>query len=155
MKGKDKDNLILNELLKNSKTPFTKLSEETGIADTTIHFRVNKLKEQDIIKKFTIEVDLDKVGLKHKALIIFKVGGHILPEHDAKNAQELLSQFKENKKIGFLALAEDKKTIVALFITDNKESFEKVLNNFKSNPNIISTKVFYLDDVLKYFISEI
>jgi DNA-binding Lrp family transcriptional regulator len=145
----------LNELLKNSRSPFIQLSKATNIADTTIHFRVNKLKELDVIKRFTVELDLDKVGLKHKALIIFKIGRHIFEEISINRAKELMDTLKEDKRIGFLALSENKKTIVALFVTDNKESFNTILKNFQTNPDIEETQIIYLENVEKFFIQEI
>lgn len=155
MKTREKDLSILNELLKNSRSPFTQLSKDTNIADTTIHFRVNKLKEQDVIKRFTIELDLDKVGLAHKALIIFKVGRHVYEDMSIQRAKDLLDALKKDKRIGFLALSEDKKTIIALFVTDNKESFGNILKNFQTNPDIQETQIIYLESVEKYFIDEI
>ncbi|MEX2684347.1 MAG: Lrp/AsnC family transcriptional regulator [Candidatus Sigynarchaeota archaeon] len=154
MKTREKDLSILNELLKNSRSPFIQLSKATNIADTTIHFRVNKLKEQNIIKRFTIELDLDKVGLKHKALIICKIGPHIFEESE-KRAKDLVNKLKVDKRIGFLAISEDKKTIIALFVTDNKETFGTVLKNFQTNPDIVETQIIYLDSVEKFFIHEI
>ena len=131
------------------------MSKATNIADTTIHFRVNKLREQNIIKKFTAELDLDQLGLKHKAIIIFKIGRHLFEEMSIKRAQELLDTFKDDKRIGFLALSEDKKTIIALFVTEKKESFDAIVKNFQNNPDIIETQIINLDHVEKFFIHEI
>jgi DNA-binding Lrp family transcriptional regulator len=155
LKTRDKDILILNELLKNSRSPFIQLSKSTNIADTTIHFRVNKLREKNIIKRFTVELDLEKIGLTHKAIIIFKIGRHIFEDMSIKRAKELMDKLKEDKRIGFLALSEDKKTIIALFVTDNKEAFSTILKNFKTNPDIEDTQIIYLENVEKYFIHEI
>nr|MDO8083697.1 winged helix-turn-helix transcriptional regulator [Candidatus Sigynarchaeum springense]MDO8118469.1 winged helix-turn-helix transcriptional regulator [Candidatus Sigynarchaeota archaeon] len=154
MKTREKDLSILNELLKNSRNPFIQLSKATNIADTTIHFRVNKLKEQNVIKRFTIELDLDKVGLQYKALIICKIGPHIF-EESVNRAKDLVEKLRMDKRIGFLALSEDKKTIIALFVTDNKESFNTILKNFQTNPDIVETQIIYLDSVEKFFIHEI
>jgi len=147
--------MILNELLKDSRSPFTDISKETNIADTTIHFRVNKLKEQNVIKRFTAELDLDQLGLNHKAIIIFKIGRHIFEDMSIKRAKELLDTFKDDKRIGFLALSEDKKTIIALFVTEKKESFDAIVKNFQTNPDIMETQIINLDHVEKFFINEI
>lgn len=155
LKAREKDITIINALLKNSRSPFTELSEKTNIADTTIHFRVNKLKEQNIIKRFTAELDLDQLGLNYKAIIIFKIGRHLFEEMSIKRAKELLDTFRDDKRIGFLALSEDKKTIIALFVTEKKESFDAIIKNFQNNPDITETQIINLDHVEKYFIHEI
>src|SRR5271157_5247486 len=134
---------------------YNDISKETNIADTTIHFRVNKLKEQNVIKRFTAELDLDQLGLNHKAIIIFKIGRHIFEDMSIKRAKELLDTFKDDKRIGFLALSEDKKTIIALFVTEKKESFDAIVKNFQTNPDIMETQIINLDHVEKFFINEI
>ncbi len=144
----------MNELLKNSRSPFIQLSKATNIADTTIHFRVNKLKEKNVIKRFTVELDLDKIGLQHKALIICKIAPHIF-EESVKRAKDLMDKLKVDKRIGFLALSEDKKTIIALFVSNDKESFNAILKNFQTNPDIVETQITYLESVEKFFIHEI
>lgn len=155
LKSNDKDIPILNELLKNSRTSFIKVSEGTQIADTTVHFRVKKMIDEKIIKRFTVELDLDKIGLKYKVLLIFKIGGHILEEMSLKRAQEFIVSLKAEKNIGFLALAEDKKTIVSLFVMENQEAFEKIIKNFQNNADINDLQIIYLNDVVKYFVDEI
>lgn len=155
LKLQEKDIKILNELLRNSKKPFIRISKDIDIADTTIHFRVNKLIEEGIIDKFTVEVNLDRVGLQYKALLICEVGHHITTELDIRNAERLVETLKKDKRIGFLALADNKKEFIALLVTNDKESFEKIISNFKGNPNIKSSKVIHLHSIEKTFIEEL
>ena len=155
MKIREKDKLIINELLRNSRESFVEISRKLDIADTTIHFRVKKLKEEGVIKRFTTEIDLNEFGLEFKALIIFTIGNHILEEISIKRAKQLLDKLKKDKRIGFLSLSEDNKTIIALFVTNSQDSFQKILENFKNNTDIANLQVFILNSVEKYFIEGI
>jgi DNA-binding Lrp family transcriptional regulator len=40
-----------------------KLSEETGVPVSTIHYRLNNLREEDVIKNDRYDLDLEKAGL--------------------------------------------------------------------------------------------
>ncbi len=50
---KEKDNMLIEELNKNSRTSYAELSKLTGIDEETIRYRLFKLRESGIIKRFT------------------------------------------------------------------------------------------------------
>jgi len=58
---KEKDEEIIKLLKKNSRLSITEMSKILDIPDTTIHYRMKKL--NDIIKKYTILLDYEKIGL--------------------------------------------------------------------------------------------
>ncbi|MCC6013346.1 MAG: Lrp/AsnC family transcriptional regulator [Candidatus Verstraetearchaeota archaeon] len=71
MKNLDEIDLKIISILKNdSRTPYTKIAEELHISEAAVRKRVEKLKNEGIIKKFTIEVDL---GERIQALILISV----------------------------------------------------------------------------------
>jgi Lrp/AsnC family transcriptional regulator for asnA, asnC and gidA len=48
---------ILSRLQEDARTPFTKIAEELGISDATVHIRVRKLENQNLIEKYTIIIN--------------------------------------------------------------------------------------------------
>lgn len=56
------DFLILNELSRDSRQSFRELAKKLGVAITTVIKRVERLKENKIIKNFTVELDYEKLG---------------------------------------------------------------------------------------------
>ncbi len=71
MKNIDDIDLKILSILKNdSRTPYTKIAEELKISEAAVRKRIEKLKNEGIIKKFTIEVDL---GEKVQVLILISV----------------------------------------------------------------------------------
>lgn len=48
---------ILSRLQEDARTPFTKIAEELGISDATVHIRVRKLENQNLIEKYTIVIN--------------------------------------------------------------------------------------------------
>ncbi len=63
-------NLELVEALKeNARASFTELARRFGVTETAVRKRVRKLEADGVIKKYTIEVDPMKIGLRMNALL--------------------------------------------------------------------------------------
>ena len=58
----EKDNILLNELRKDSKRSVQDLSKATKIPSTTVYNRIKQLEKEGIIKQYTIKLDNKKVG---------------------------------------------------------------------------------------------
>ena len=57
----EKDEKIIELLRKNSRLSITDISKILGIPDTTVHYRMKKI--NDIIKKYTVVLNYEKLGL--------------------------------------------------------------------------------------------
>ncbi len=70
MKGKidSKDKKILEILENHADYTTRQIAKKTLLPITTVHHRIKKLKEQGVIKKFTIEPDYEAVG---KGLLVY------------------------------------------------------------------------------------
>ena len=64
-----KDQRILEELKKNSRNSTKNISKTLGIPRVTVHDRIQKMKEKEIIKKFSVIIDYKKIGLSTEAFI--------------------------------------------------------------------------------------
>jgi Lrp/AsnC family transcriptional regulator for asnA, asnC and gidA len=60
---------LLEALRENSRTPFMELARRFGVTETAVRKRVRKLEERGVIKKYTIDVDMRKMGYELKATI--------------------------------------------------------------------------------------
>ncbi len=67
---------ILALLEENSRTPFVEIAKDLKVSETAVRKRVKKLEKEGVILKYTIDVDLKKIGLKTRALI----GVDVTPE---------------------------------------------------------------------------
>jgi DNA-binding Lrp family transcriptional regulator len=57
MKNLDnKDKVILEMLIEDSRRPYREIAEEVGLSESTIRKRVIKLQEDGVIEKFTIKI---------------------------------------------------------------------------------------------------
>ena len=73
------DTRILSILQDDSRKSFVELAEELGLSETAVRNRVSKLIEKGVIKRFTIQLDLDKIGKPISSIICVRIGGEIGP----------------------------------------------------------------------------
>ncbi|MFP3872348.1 MAG: winged helix-turn-helix transcriptional regulator [Candidatus Natronoplasma sp.] len=63
MKNIDERNRkILGILQKDSRTPYTDIADELDVSEATVRKRVEKMKEEGIIERFTIDLDPSNLG---------------------------------------------------------------------------------------------
>jgi len=78
LKIDDLDLRIIRSLREDARQSFRDLAEKLGVAEGTIYNRVNKLKEEDILKRFLVDIDYSKLGYDLAAVIgIISKGGHL------------------------------------------------------------------------------
>ncbi|MCS7139208.1 MAG: Lrp/AsnC family transcriptional regulator [Candidatus Nezhaarchaeota archaeon] len=53
----DIDHMIINLLIKDSRTPYTEIANKVGLSEAGVRKRINRLLRLGIIKRFTVEVD--------------------------------------------------------------------------------------------------
>ncbi|MBI2654084.1 Lrp/AsnC family transcriptional regulator [Candidatus Woesearchaeota archaeon] len=76
---------IIETLSKNSRTPFMEIARKLKVSESTIRKRVSKLEDEGIIKKYSLVVDTNKIGIAHRALI----GVDVTPEKYLDVAKKL------------------------------------------------------------------
>lgn len=69
----EKDRKLIKLLSSEANLTSSQISKKTGIPITTVHNRIQKLKESRIIKKYTVLLDYEKVGCPLKAFILVSV----------------------------------------------------------------------------------
>ena len=78
MRLDEKDLKILNMLKKNAELTTSQISKKINIPITTIHNRIKKLKQEGIIKNYTINIDFEKIGKPLTAYILITINQSIL-----------------------------------------------------------------------------
>jgi len=133
-----KDMLIIAHLRENSRKKLTQISRKTDISISTIFERMRK---NDIIKKYTTILNFNKMGFMARTQIILKVHKNqrielqkFLLKHESVN-----SMYKINNGYDFLVDG------IFRHLKDAEDFVEILEDNFK----IKSVKVFYIIDELK------
>src|SRR5690242_9914396 len=83
---------IIDILSRDSSTPFVEIARQTGVSDTTVHSRVRRLIDEEVISKFTLSLNNDLLGYDHLAFTGISVrpgfADHVLEE--LSNLDEVL-----------------------------------------------------------------
>ena len=69
----DMDIAILSHLSLNSRMHSTEIAGSMGVATSTVHKRIEKMRESDVIKEFTIKADPAVVGLNITTFIAVNI----------------------------------------------------------------------------------
>jgi Lrp/AsnC family leucine-responsive transcriptional regulator len=72
----EKDELIIEELRKDSRMSTADIARKTGLPRVTVHERIRKLRERGVIKRFTVMLDNSKVGMSTTAFVLVSYDPH-------------------------------------------------------------------------------
>jgi len=81
----EKDKRILEMLRKNSRTPYTEIAEKLDVSEATVRKRVESLKKDGVIEKFTVELDPATIGYGTVTLL----GLDVEPEYFLKAVEDM------------------------------------------------------------------
>ncbi|MBT3985113.1 Lrp/AsnC family transcriptional regulator [archaeon] len=120
------DKKILYELDINSRQLLTQLAKKLGKNRNTIEYRIERLQEKGIIKKFVTLLDAGKLGLMvWNVYIEFQ---NLTP----KIEKEIIEYLKDNKKVWWVALPSGKWNLIYSIFVKNIKEFYSTVNDFNS-----------------------
>lgn len=88
------DRLILRELVKDSRQSLDTISRKAGASRTPVWNRIKRLYEQGIIKRFTIEVDPEKLGYEACFFVLVRTS-----EHEASWQRKFLESIRKRPEV--------------------------------------------------------
>ncbi len=77
---------ILSVLLRNARTPYSQIARMLNLGESTVYMRVRKLIDMGVLRAFTIDVDLSKLGFVVQAFVDIKA--------EPKKMGDILMQLK-------------------------------------------------------------
>ncbi len=114
------DKKILNVLQRNDKISYRELSEKLQLAASTIHNRVTKMIEEEIIKQFGAIVDPEKIGYNTIAMIGLSVDPMKMNE-----IAEIIASYDETQLV---AISSGDHDIIAQIIAKDEKSLWNFIN---------------------------
>lgn len=73
------DKKILSILQEDSRRSFVDLAKDLDLSETAMRNRVKKLVDRGVIKKFTLQLDQDRIGKSVSSIICVRIGGEVGP----------------------------------------------------------------------------
>ena len=117
----DLDIKILKELQKNSRIPFRDLAKKFGVSAQTISDRVNKMIKNGIIKKFTVDCDLSKLGY---GLTFFV---HV--DTDISKLKKVAKEMEKYGELYSLHIATGEHDIVGMGVARDTDHLYEIIEN--------------------------
>ena len=117
----DKDKKIIEILRENSRAPYTKIAKELGVTEATVRKRISELEKKGIIKKYTIEVNPEKLGYCTVTILGMDVEPRYLLE-----AAKKLAEMDETR---WVATSTGDHMIMCEIWAKNTEELMKILTN--------------------------
>lgn len=145
------DQKIIHILKEDARIAYTKIAEQLQIPDTTVHFRIKKLKKSNIIKAFTVLLSPESFGFVFGALVKIKVGDHIVKEISVSRTLEIGNNFAKSKSynFGLLATAEDGTILYGVIFTKTEEDLDEFMSNLRHEPDIIDIEMVKFTNIIK------
>lgn len=127
------DAKIIEILKQDSRTPFTEIASKLGVSDSTIHVRLKKLKDDGILRGFTVDLNEERLGLKIHgfAMISVKMG----------YLEEVVSNLVQNKRINKIYETHGSNDLVALIAAADLNELREVMMEIRKTDNISSTSL--------------
>ncbi len=112
---------ILEALQENAKQTYTEIGRRFGVAHSTVYDRIKRMEENDIIKKYTTVVDLEKVGVKY----ITSIMTVFTDPKESENVAKKLSESKEVLEVS-TSLSEEL-SIIAKVVAKNQDKLHSFI----------------------------
>ena len=122
---------ILRYLQKDARTSLRDIAEELGVSPTTISNRVKNLEKIGIIVKFSLKVDLPKLGYGLTAIINLKAHGNSIPE--------VVQKINDHPHVTHVYEVTGDFDILVIGKFKNREEMNREIKDLLSNPNIEET----------------
>ena len=143
------DRDLISILQKDAKKPFTQISEELKQPDTTIHFRTRRLRENNIITRFSALVQPEALGYTTSAILHIEIGGHILPDISKERTETFAQELVQEEHFLFVAVDSKPMLIHAILMGTSEEDLLQRIENLKKSPDIVNVSIDSLNHVVK------
>jgi DNA-binding Lrp family transcriptional regulator len=107
---------ILQAIQENSKQTYSEVGRQLGVAHSTVYDRIRKMEKSGVIKKWTVDLDLEKVGINH---ITARMTVYTDPK-EIENVAKRLSEANEVLEVS-MSLSEELLIIVKVVARDQEE----------------------------------
>lgn len=116
----DTDRKIINLLREDSRRPFTEIAEKIGVSEGTVRKRVNCLKDEGVIKKYSVELDPSKLGYEMVSILGLGV--------DPQNLLKVVDQIREFDEVKWAAKSTGDHMIMAEIWAKDAEELSKIIS---------------------------
>lgn len=131
---------ILAELVENAKYSFAEIGRKLSLHPNVVAYRVNKLERAGIIKDYTAELDLEKLGVAEQIL----VGASFPRDVERDDVIQKITAIPQTVKV-VSSLGEPESLV--FLVGKNKSEIEKLMSKLRS----FNLKIEYTGSIIRIF----
>jgi len=131
---------ILAELVDNAKASFAEIGRKLSLHPNVVAYRVNKLEKHRIIKDYTADVDLEKLGIAEQIL----VGASFPRDCEREDIIEKIATIPQTVKV-VSSLGEPES--IMFLVGKNKSEIEKLMSKLRS----LNIKIEYTGSIIRTY----
>jgi Lrp/AsnC family leucine-responsive transcriptional regulator len=132
------DYKILAELSDNAKSSFAEIGRKLSLHPNVVAYRVNKLEKGGIIKDYTAQLDLEKLGVAEQIL----VGASFPRDTEREAIMEKIAAIPQTVKV-VSSLGEPEGLV--FLVGKNKSEIEKLMTKLRS----LNVKIEYTGSIIR------
>jgi len=106
---------ILQAIQENSKQTYSEVGRQLGVAHSTVYDRIKKLEKSGVIKKWTVDIDPEQLGINY---ITARMTVYTDPK-ESENVAKKLSESKEVLEVS-MSLSEELLILAKVFARDQE-----------------------------------
>lgn len=130
---------ILNILKKDAKLSVRDISKKTGVPPTTAARRISNLKKSGIIKGYTIDIDMKKIGKPTIAYILMNVDFSYF-KHEKMLHNTTAQQIIKYPYIEECATITGRFDLIAKIRVENIHELDRIVNKLRNEGGITRTE---------------
>lgn len=132
MKLDEIDLKTLDALRKNGRTPFVEIGSNLGIADSTVHSRVEKMVDEGVIKQFTVKLDNEALGRISCLLMLDVIPGHL---------EEVVQTLIQDERIEEIFEIHGSYVAILKITSGNLNEIRDEITKIRKTPNITRSEM--------------
>jgi DNA-binding Lrp family transcriptional regulator len=134
---------IINILKEDSRKPLEEISKALGISKSTIYYRINRLINKGIIKKFSIVLDNKKLGYEISALSCIHI------KFKQASIEDIGKKLTKISGIESVYSTLGEMDFFVTIVSKNKDSLRETIEKINSLEEIERTSTFFILNKLK------
>ncbi|MEM0025497.1 MAG: Lrp/AsnC family transcriptional regulator [Zestosphaera sp.] len=132
---------ILAKLLEDSRTPFRQLARNLNVSESTIYLRVKKLKNSKILKNYTIDIDLNKLGFLQQVYVEVKVAPQYM--------KNIIEELRGKPNVLEIYEVSGEYPLLIKVVATNNEELSSVIDEIAMIKGVTEMKVRYVFKTLE------
>nr|MDO8097576.1 Lrp/AsnC family transcriptional regulator [Candidatus Njordarchaeota archaeon] len=134
------DRIIISFLQRDSRTPAAEIAKRLGLSETTVRNRIRKLADSSVIKRFTVNLDLAKLGKGITALVMINTTrGQQAISQELNTISEAVEVYSVTGEFDY----------VLKVICENPTELEKIIEKIRNRTSVERTTTFVVLSTIK------